>query len=958
MRTSLAPEVGAVRDIFTGGMPRSRRAGFCCYSSVTFLNVVAVCPVFPRNRRLGTLPSTCYRYECRKCGFACESRKRDLCPIHCRYLDSPHRHRASRVPLASSTFPITQSPGSEALVTDKWRLEDEILELRGLQSQLQACKNRNEKIAVLDSNKRVRGVFGGVGRPRVFVKPSVGLASYSLDEFDVYILKCLVAIGQEHLLEWPRGLGDVYAVQEKANPRPIFKSPASSVKGAFTRLGKVIENLEEPQGKFWQSMPALVMPWSETSHHHSNEASRLANEVCCDDAEARLLESLQVLIGVLGRLEKFYDSIGGIIGYQVRALELMRESEAQNNQGGFSVNGDKSSPSLPRRQFSVPFGPDLSRDKAYATQAASWGLEGLPEMGEIYPLGGAGDRLGLVDESTGESLPVAMLPYCGRSLLEGLIRDLQAREYLHFNVFGAQHITPVAIMTSSAKRNDQRVHALCDHHGWFGRGKGNFRLFEQPLVPTVAAADGQWLLTKPLKTVLKPGGHGVIWKLANDEGIFKWFYSKERRAAIVRQISNPLAGTDCTLLALSGIGLKHNKKLGFASCERNVGTAEGVNVLMEKRLGDGSHEYAVTCIEYTEFNKLGILDVPITPGSMQAQYPANTNVLFVDLASVEHVASSQTSASLPGMIMNLKKPVEYVDQWGNKRCVRAGRLECTMQNVADSLVNKHFSRLSSSDQGQLDTFLLYNQRRKVTSSAKRQRKDGEHSLHQTPDGSFLDLTRNASDLLSYCGVLMPQMEGNQCYVEYGPPFLVFFHPSLGPLWDVIRQKIKGGSLASGSELQLEVAEFSWENVQLDGSLLIHATNVMGSVEDKENKESILRYGFRCGRCRLSNVKVKNQGIDWGCKRNTYWQNKIQRFESLEVFLEEDAEFEAHNVTIEGPHKFFVPKGHRMNVTSAVSGELISKMEVLPRGMATGYGSWAWVYNLKQNGEVVLTMVNQ
>ena len=46
-------------------------------------------------------------------------------------------------------------------------------------------------------------------------------------------------------------------------------------------------------------------------------------------------------------------------------------------------------------------------------------------MGEIYPLGGAGDRLGLVDEATGECLPVAMLPYCSRTLLEGLVRDLQ-----------------------------------------------------------------------------------------------------------------------------------------------------------------------------------------------------------------------------------------------------------------------------------------------------------------------------------------------------------------------------------------------------------------------------------------------------------------------------------------------------------------------------------------------------
>jgi hypothetical protein len=44
-------------------------------------------------------------------------------------------------------------------------------------------------------------------------------------------------------------------------------------------------------------------------------------------------------------------------------------------------------------------------------------------MAKIYPLGGAGDRLGLVDEKMGECLPVAMLPYCGRTL--GLIHDLQ-----------------------------------------------------------------------------------------------------------------------------------------------------------------------------------------------------------------------------------------------------------------------------------------------------------------------------------------------------------------------------------------------------------------------------------------------------------------------------------------------------------------------------------------------------
>lgn len=52
--------------------------------------------------------------------------------------------------------------------------------------------------------------------------------------------------------------------------------------------------------------------------------------------------------------------------------------------------------------------------------------------------------------------------------------------------------------------------------------------------------------------------------------------------------------------------------------------------------------------------------------SLEAQYPANTNVLYVDLASVEKIASSQSADSLPGMIMNLKKPTVYLDGDGGK----------------------------------------------------------------------------------------------------------------------------------------------------------------------------------------------------------------------------------------------------------------------------------------------------
>ncbi len=78
-------------------------------------------------------------------------------------------------------------------------------------------------------------------------------------------------------------------------------------------------------------------------------------------------------------------------------------------------------------RYRVPKGVDLAGEEGsgVGVAAAAQGLAALPFLAEIYPVGGAGDRLGLVDEATGECLPAAMLPYAGRTLMEVLIRDLQ-----------------------------------------------------------------------------------------------------------------------------------------------------------------------------------------------------------------------------------------------------------------------------------------------------------------------------------------------------------------------------------------------------------------------------------------------------------------------------------------------------------------------------------------------------
>ena len=116
-----------------------------------------------------------------------------------------------------------------------------------------------------------------------------------------------------------------------------------------------------------------------------------------------------------------------------------------------------------------------------------------------------------------------------------------------------------------------------------------------------------------------------------------------------------MAGTDNTLLALVGAGFPQRRSFGFASCERLVGAAEGMNVLAaEQQLVvpqqgqqqqqhaalaaaapapavQRRYSYRVTNVEYTEFERLGVADASVDEESNTSVFPANTNVLYVGL---------------------------------------------------------------------------------------------------------------------------------------------------------------------------------------------------------------------------------------------------------------------------------------------------------------------------------------
>ncbi len=594
----------------------------------------------------------------------------------------------------------------------------------------------------------------------------------------------------------------------------------------------------------------------------------------------QLVELLDSLIVV----EDFYDQIGGVLGYYYKSIELL-----------YQLHHGQEEESL--ETLYPPKGVDIDQDTGYVRDAIIQGIIHQAEMAELYPVGGAADRLKLQDEKTHEDLPAARLEFLGHTLLEGIIRDLQAREYLYFRLFHKQVTTPIALMTSHEKNNHELVQEIIQQAKYFGRDKESFKMFAQPLVPTFTE-EGNWCLKAPMQLLLKPGGHGVIWKLAVQEKILEWFLSLGRKKVLVRQINNPIAGVDLGLIALTGVGCKEKKLFGFASCERRVKTSEGMNVLKERVSKEGIY-VTLSNIEYCDFKKLGIQDRPQYEGDSYSVFPSNTNILFADIAAMNQAVDR---VPYPGMLVNLKAMKHYgrEDPQG-----AVARLELLMQNIADAFEEKIPKSVQENLEPDLSTFIVFNKRHKTISPTKKQfiPKSG---LIETALGCFYDYLKNCRELLQdSCGFSVPDLPREDDFLKEGPSFIAVYNPCLGPLYSVISQKIYNGSLAKGSELQLEIAEVKLENLSVEGSLLIQADQVIG-----HKLEGVLCYSNLIGRCYLKNVCVKNQGVDFS-KPNVFWKNTIYRKQSCSIRLEGASEFRAENVTLQGDVSIVVKDGERV-----------------------------------------------
>lgn len=613
-------------------------------------------------------------------------------------------------------------------------------------------------------------------------------------------------------------------------------------------------------------------------------------------------EMLHDFLEQLIPIERFYAPIGGILGYHQTVCFLLERHPLKENM-----------------HFHVPPAIDLSYQNKEIEMAVIWGIKHLDKMAELYPIGGAADRLGLKEEKSGNFLPAALLEFYGKTLLEYLLADLQAREYLYYKLFGKQLTTPIGVMTSPEKENHDRIVQICENHRWFGRPRESFRFFIQPLVPTLNTK-GNWIWQGPLQLLLKPGGHGVIWQLAEQEGIFDWLASQDRPKALIRQINNIIAGVDDGLLGFIGIGCKKDARIGFASCSRFVHANEGINVLVEK-LQEEETSYCLTNIEYCDFDRYNLKDERANQWNPYSKYPANTNLLFVDLQAIREAVSK---IPFPGMLVNAKN-IKFLKADGQIQEEQALRLESTMQNIADCFTENRPSER---------TYLTYNLRHKTISPIKRVLTEGA-ALSETPEGHLYDSLYNARELLvKFCKFAVPELPSEVEFQSRGPSFLFVYHPALGPLYSLIGQKVQKGSLTLGSELHLEIADLQMENVHIEGSLRIRTNCIMGSFD----QNGLLQYGRKTGKCRLKNVHVFNKGFD--SLKCSVWKEPKTQVQCCEIFLGEGAEFEAENIELKGHIKIHVPDGMKIRAVKKKD-----KVEWIQQSIESA--SWEWAYSIKK-----------
>jgi hypothetical protein len=338
----------------------------------------------------------------------------------------------------------------------------------------------------------------------------------------------------------------------------------------------------------------------------------------------------------------------------------------------------------------------------------------------------------------------------------------------------------------------------------------------------------------------------------------------------------------------------------------------------------------ISNIEYTKFGALQKRN----PHLMEGLCPANTNILF---ANLKEVTLALKKLPIPGMLVNAKCEVDVVD---GKQILRrpAARLESMMQNIADAMevpVTLPFdmSKLSHT----LSTFLTLYDRTKMFSVTKKSLMPG-HSPCETPESCLYDWYLACRKLLGEtCSFDLPEQQTLEQFLDEGPNSTFFFHPALGPLWEVIGQKVFFGKIFPGAELELEIAELFVRSLSVRGTFRVLCEEVVGR-NDRQGKR---HFRHDVGRALLENVTIDNDGM-LPSPLADHLKRTVPRDSSCTIRLMGASELVAQNVVIRGYFAITVRDGTRVTLRQMDNGgvKVIEEPYVAP----------SWHYSVDWKGK--------
>ena len=280
-------------------------------------------------------------------------------PKHLGLSEQKQRFRTRVVATGGAVLVPEQSPPLQAR-----ELEGEIQRLRALQERIRVAVSLEEKQKVLEKDPEVQRIWQAL-REKVECE----------DANQRFLLSCMIAAGQGHLLESVHLLkesGETNGVHFEAQDRESERAPYLE---AFHMLADVVRKMEgskedlstAPILQSSHCMPVNAHVWEE----------RLTNGHL--ERPTAVRQAVSKLVNMLGRLDKFYDSIGGVLGYQLASLELIKASNDKNgcDEKKSSALWDESEPLSNENEtkYHMPLGPDLAADQEFAQRAAAWGLE-------------------------------------------------------------------------------------------------------------------------------------------------------------------------------------------------------------------------------------------------------------------------------------------------------------------------------------------------------------------------------------------------------------------------------------------------------------------------------------------------------------------------------------------------------------------------------------------------------